>query len=649
MEKITKLKLKEITLKNYKGLKERTIPFAQRTYILGKNAVGKTTIMDAYFDVLTGKTADGKTTSNIRPHDTNGVDIDRIPVERAFSAVIAGKNTDLLKVTEQKWKKPRGQEEEVFSGNETTYKINGFDKKAKDYDEYISTELADAETLLMCSNAAPFLNILQKSTTDARKLLEKLSGFKIEDFIAKNPQFADIAEITQGNSIEDTIKQLKRNLSAQKKEVERKRTELSYETDRDSGNEGNIKAFDEEYAELEAKLTEVQKQLASIDKSAYEAILKQIADCNDSKQAYISEESKDFYKAKEKLQSAKAELEAQEAQISQEIQSINFTIENIDHKRNDTRSMIISLQREYEVTGEKLILEATCPYCGQELPEEKKASIAEKNAEITASLKELGQRIEDLEKYLKTSLEERSIQETLLADKRKEKSAFTVRIYDADNAIKAKGNAPDFTHDIIYQQIDKKEQELRHQLTEYATTKDAEDILRSTEAELTNKMGVNRAGKKQAEEFIADKESRLEKLSESLKNEAQRCADIERQIDRVLNFSIEKNKALANTINPHFKHFYFEFLEYTQEGNPVETCKLVHDGTSYFDGLNGGDKKLVEIYLVAGLQDLNHLCLPIWVDEASLIDPWRIPDGLEQQLIVIQRSDDTDIVVKGEN
>ena len=102
-------------------------------------------------------------------------------------------------------------------------------------------------------------------------------------------------------------------------------------------------------------------------------------------------------------------------------------------------------------------------------------------------------------------------------------------------------------------------------------------------------------------------------------------------------------------INPHFTHFKFEFLEYTQEGTPVETCKLVCNGTSYFGGLNGGDMKLVEIYLVAGLQELNGLCLPIWVDEANLIDPYRVPTNLEQQLIIINRSDDTDIVVKGEN
>ena len=62
------------------------------------------------------------------------------------------------------------------------------------------------------------------------------------------------------------------------------------------------------------------------------------------------------------------------------------------------------------------------------------------------------------------------------------------------------------------------------------------------------------------------------------------------------------------------------------------------DGTDYFSGLNGGDKRLTELDLCRGLQELNGLCLPIWLDEANTIDPERIPDDMEQQLILLERS-----------
>lgn len=79
----------------------------------------------------------------------------------------------------------------------------------------------------------------------------------------------------------------------------------------------------------------------------------------------------------------------------------------------------------------------------------------------------------------------------------------------------------------------------------------------------------------------------------------------------------------------------------------METCKMICNGTDYANGLNGGDKKLCEIDLCRGLQQLNGLELPIWVDEANTIDPERIP-GLKQQLIIIERTDDL-LEVKGEN
>ena len=114
----------------------------------------------------------------------------------------------------------------------TTYAVDGFDIKQKQFTEW-QESIADPDVLLMCSNARPFLNTVQKSTSEARKILERMSGFKIEDFIAQNPEYAQIEEITKGHSVEDTLKQLRKNLNAQKKSADKARTELSYEKSRE--------------------------------------------------------------------------------------------------------------------------------------------------------------------------------------------------------------------------------------------------------------------------------------------------------------------------------------------------------------------------------------------------------------------------------
>ena len=75
--------LKKMKLENYKsfsgslpGRKDFSCEFGHRTKISGRNREGKSTILDAYFDLLTGKLADGSQPDKIRPHDENGVDID---------------------------------------------------------------------------------------------------------------------------------------------------------------------------------------------------------------------------------------------------------------------------------------------------------------------------------------------------------------------------------------------------------------------------------------------------------------------------------------------------------------------------------------------------------------------------------------------
>lgn len=48
-----------MSLENFKCFQDKEIKFDGDTKVSGRNQEGKTTIMDAYFDVLTGKLSDG--------------------------------------------------------------------------------------------------------------------------------------------------------------------------------------------------------------------------------------------------------------------------------------------------------------------------------------------------------------------------------------------------------------------------------------------------------------------------------------------------------------------------------------------------------------------------------------------------------------
>ena len=73
---------------NFKGCKDRTISFADKTTsICGQNASGKTTIFDAFTWVLFGKDSTGRSDFDIRPLDEQGNLIHNIDVcvEMAFT------------------------------------------------------------------------------------------------------------------------------------------------------------------------------------------------------------------------------------------------------------------------------------------------------------------------------------------------------------------------------------------------------------------------------------------------------------------------------------------------------------------------------------------------------------------------------------
>lgn len=672
--------IETIRLENYKsfsnqlpGRKDFSCEFGHRTKISGRNREGKSTLKDAYFDTITGKLADGSQPDKVRPHDENGVDIDRVDIIRELDLEIDGKPVTVTKKTAQKWRKPRGRSEEVFDGNVTTYAVDGFDIKQKQFTEW-QESIADPDVLLMCSNAKPFLNTVQKSTSEARKILERMSGFKIEDFIAQNPEYAQIEEITKGHSVEDALKQLRKNLNAQKKSADKARTELSYEKGREVPGSEDIPELQKSVAEYDKKIAELDEKEKALNdvSSAYDEKSREIYELEEKRRNIRITLEDEFlgnrHFAKKEvsgLQSQKREKENDLRMAEMDLRHANMGIDRhtaeLEKAQKDWKEYS---GREYPEEHLEAIKSETldensliCPTCGQDLPEEQaekiRADFEQKKAkrikdeegvkiafyeakdkkltEITESgnkaaidLKEAKKAKEEAVQKIEEIKESISDLALMIVEKEKELSALPAEV---DLSGDAEYNA-------ISAQIEVAQKSLE--------TMDNGSAARAEIAEKRNTY-IRESAKLEAEiiKIQSDKaehDRRVKELEEKLKSEGQRCADIEKNIDTLMNFSIEKNKALADKINTHFRHFKFSFLDYTIEGNPVETLRLVCDGTDYFGGLNGGDQRLVELDLCRGLQEINGLCLPIWLDEANTIDPERIPQDLEQQLICLERA-----------
>lgn len=669
------IKLKSLTLENYKKfIGQETFRFYDRTMISGKNKEGKSTLENAYMEILTGKEVDGTHPDGIRPHGEDGKDLNRADVIREVVLDIDGKETTIRKIAKQKWRKPHGQTEEVLDGNTVSYEIDGFPYAPKKFEEYMK-ELADPEILLMCSNPNPFLSTLKKSTTDARKVLEKLSGFSLEEFLASNPQYAEVSDLTKGHSVEDTMKKLRKQLNDQKKKITQKDTELKYEQTRDSG--GQIETSDLELAkgEWREKIADIDRQEQTLDEvvKAYDAANIEI----------LSLKSK----LNELANNAGAGLREQRSALDQKISEMN--IKNKGYA-NDMKLAEMDLQHahmgierhkaelekaraDYSATSQKTFDETKlneieaeqfdegsliCPDCGQVRPEAQRVNIRETfekskairiavqehkrevfNDELSKtldSITEIGNKVAD---DLKVAQEAKKEAEQRIEEVRKQILDTSAKIESLCGELGKLPKEVDLSGNAEYQELSEqiKKKEFVLSAMDNGSMKRME--LRQQRNQYMDEISKLDSQIQKANADAEQKERKLAELKSEFDKQKQVVADIERQIDVISQFSIEKNAALAEKINPYFKHFQFSFLDFTIEGNPVETCKMVCGGTNY-NNLNGGDRKLCEVDLCRGLQEMNGLNLPIWIDEANTIDPWRIPVDMEQQLILISRTDD---------
>lgn len=664
------IKLKSLTLENYKKfIGQETFRFYDRTMISGKNKEGKSTLENAYMEILTGKEVDGTHPDGIRPHGEDGKDLNRADVIREVVLDIDGKETTIRKITKQKWRKPHGQTEEVLDGNTVSYEIDGFPYAPKKFEEYMK-ELADPEILLMCSNPNPFLSTLKKSTADARKVLEKLSGFSLEEFLAKNPQYAEVQDLTKGHSVEDTMKKLRKQLTDQKKKLDQKSTELKYEQTRDSGDQI-------ETADLELAKGEWQEKIAEVDRK--EQALDEAVKADDSANSEILSLKS---KLNEIANNAGAGLREQRANLDQKISDLN--IQNRGYANNmklaelDLQHSHMGIERhkaelkkarkDYSAASQKTFDETKlreikaeqfnedsliCPECGQIRPEMQRINLRETfeqskarriaeqekarevfNAELSKmldSITEIGNKAAD---DLKVAQEAKKEAEKKIAEVRKQILETSAEIEKLCGELEKIPKEVDLSGNVEYQelseQIKKKEfalsamdngsmkrMELRQQRNQYM------DEISKLDAQIQ---------KSNADE--EQKERKLAELKVEFDKQKQVVADIERNIDVLNQFSIEKNAALAEKINPFMDGFKFNFLTYTLENNPVECCRIVKNGTEYGD-LNYSDKLLVETSMIRGFQKMNNLDLPIWIDNSESINDERIPK-LDTQMIILK-------------
>lgn len=656
MKKVT---LKKLSVENYKKFEAREFDFAGRTEVSGRNRQGKTSLMDAYFDVLTGKLADGTLPNNIR-RKVDGEEVND-PVVRELVIDVDGTEY----VVQKKTKKGK-------SSNTVEYYVNGIKRNKTEYMEILK-RIADPDTIAMCSNARVFLNEIQKATAKARETLGGIAGFSESQFRAEHPEYEWIKnEGVEGDSIEEILKARRRDLRKAKSDVDDIAKQIRKEQGRQVECDETLPAQRDDLLDLLKENEKQEKALCDASRE-YDRISIELAGLKRSRDALVEKAGKTAREKHDRITSLLYTLKSDKKNAENKLRLAEMDLEHANKGIERHKAALAQAKKKYTealkekwdgdteltaIRGEEFDPAlAICLTCGQTLPEEQVETAKRKfefNKQSRIS-KKLGEK-EQFEKNKRTKLEQiaedgneaseglktanktKKEAETVIEATKKEITSLALEIAETEKEAEKPIPEPDMSGDEEYKAVCGKISALEESLNGIGNGENDRILLSNNRHSLEAKLRDVEAKIKTQTARLEEKANNLEALQEEQKKLSQKQANIQQKVDQLTEYSIEKNKALATVINPHFKHFQFQFLDYTQDGEPMEICRMICNGIDYANGLNHSDRILCDIDLVMGLQEMNDLRLPVWVDDTESINSDRIP-RLDTQMILLKVSD----------
>lgn len=656
MKKVT---LKKLSVENYKKFEAREFDFAGRTEVSGRNRQGKTSLMDAYFDVLTGKLADGTLPNNIR-RKVDGEEVND-PVVRELVIDVDG----MEYVVQKKTKKGK-------SSNTVEYYVNGIKRNKTEYMEILK-RIADPDTIAMCSNARVFLNEIQKATAKARETLGGIAGFSESQFRAEHPEYAWMKnEGVEGDSIEEILKARRRDLRKAKSDVDDIVKQIRKEQNRQVECDETLPAQRDDLLDLLKENEKQEKALCDASRE-YDRISIELAGLKRSRDALVEKAGKTAREKHDRITSLLYTLKSDKKNAENKLRLAEMDLEHANKGIERHKAALAQAKKKYTealkekwdgdteltaIRGEEFDPAlAICPTCGQTLPEEQVETAKRKfefNKQSRIS-KKLGEK-EQFEKNKRTKLEQiaedgneaseglktanktKKEAETVIEATKKEITSLALEIAETEKEAEKPIPEPDMSGDEEYKAVCGKISALEESLNGIGNGENDRILLSNNRHSLEAKLRDVEAKIKTQTARLEEKANNLEALQEEQKKLSQKQANIQQKVDQLTEYSIEKNKALATVVNPHFKHFQFQFLDYTQDGEPMEICRMICNGIDYANGLNHSDRILCDIDLVMGLQEMNDLRLPVWVDDTESINSDRIP-RLDTQMILLKVSD----------
>lgn len=643
----------QLKLKNFKGIKDLTIDFkGKSTNIFGANATGKTTVFDAFKWVLFDKDSTDRKNFSIKTLDSNNNQIHFLEHEVELTLKVNGIDTVFKKMLKEKWVKKRGQADQEYSGNETSYWIDEVPTAKKEYEDRISN-IINENLFKLVTDALYFNNMKWQ---DKREILLKIANVSIndEDILRSNEELQILLDKLEGRTIKDyekvieaKIKTLKDNISKIPVRIDEATMNLSNIEELETIDFENLK---ENKASLQLEIEKIDNIFLDFQKRATE---------NNNLLNLLSTKKIELNSLQNKLENEqKIKLSNRKIEISNKINEINnkihqkqinienmeLSISNFEKQRNELREKWNEVNnRQFEEPTDEFI----CPTCKQELPEIQKEQKLEelrnnftkqKQSELETINSQGTKAKENQEKYeseLNSSKEQ-------LDTFQKELEILNKEIIQVDDDINSLQVA-NYKNNEDYIKLLNEVEQLEKQVANI-TSISADDGLKEKKAkaqaeiEKINSLFARKENIEKTQARIAELEQQEEELGQQMQS-------LEQQQYLIEKFTVTKVELVEKAINSKFKVARFKLFNTLINGSIEETCVTLINGVDFPDA-NHAAQILVGLDIIETLNNYYDISAPVFIDNSEAISSNY---NINTQLIRLTVSSDTSLRVELEN
>ena len=619
------IKLKKLSLINFKGVKALEIDFKDETNIEGKNGSGKTTVFDAYSWLLFGKNSQNQSDFSIKTNDANNNVIHNLEHSVEGTLQVDDSTLVLKRVLREKWTKKKGSETAELTGNETIFFINEVPKSLSEYKLIIDGVISE-ESQKVLSNPLYFNQTMKWQ--DRRTILSKLAGDITNDLILEKIKGSYRAELEKMLSTDKTLDDYKREFSAKRKKIKDELDLIPSRIDEASRSkpedknwnqiESSIKSKNLEISSIDSQIEDITKQQeAHFEKISEAKKLKfqkeqELVNCINDSSVQTRRELNNIDKLKSEIKHIIDINTNSINQLNEQNERFNKDIKHYN-EQNDKLREAFQVQNSSEVKFDDTL--AKCPTCFREYEQDKIDEIKNNSLnKLKIAKQELIDGIREQGTENKKIIEEL---ELAIAKNNSEVENLKLIIEDKTKVLKEVSEKEGKLKLIVSEktELTTEQQKIQAEIDSIfipdfnapdnsflkATKSELQLVIDELKAELHDKNQIEKIN-----ERIAELEIQQRKL-------AQEIASFEKQEIAIENYNSEKNNLIEKSVNDKFSLVKFKLFETQMNGGINEICEATVNGV-LFNDLNTAMKINSGLDVINVLSNYYECTTPVFID-----------------------------------